>query len=98
MGDAAARLPHAALDLQGRWPKAEKVWLLLGLPTGRRLRALKIGMGSGATTHYFGVHNELDCEVDAADVLDQRRIQEGFRFHRVEGGDCPSPKTCSTWP
>jgi SAM-dependent methyltransferase len=87
MSEAGARSPHAALDLAGRLPKAEKIQAMMGLVpvANRRLRVLEIGTGSGAIAHYFAMHSGLNCNVDAVDVIDQRQITEGYRFQRVEG-------------
>ncbi len=91
MTESFTRLPHAALNPTGRWPKAEKIQALMALvPTpGQRLRLLEIGTGSGAIAHYFAARSGLDCEVDAVDVIDQRQIKGGYRFQQVAGVDLP---------
>ena len=77
--DLMERQGHAALDLQSRNAKARKIEALLGLtPTGRPLRLLEVGTGSGGIAHYFGTHPTLRCEVDAVDVTDTRQIHDGF--------------------
>lgn len=91
MADAPDRLPHAALDVRGRQPKAEKIRRLLRLPPGCELKVLEIGTGSGAMAHYFATHDDLRCDVDAVDVVDQRQIREKFRFRLVEGVQLPYP-------
>ena len=91
MADPRARQPHAALQPEGRWPKAEKIHRLMALTPkpGHRLRVLEIGVGSGAIAHYFAVRSGLDCDVDGIDVVDQRQIKDGYRFQRVEGVELP---------
>jgi len=91
MPDAPDRLPHAALDLHGRRAKAEKIGRLLCLPSGCELRVLEIGTGSGAIAHYFATRDDLRCDVDAVDVVDQRQIREGFRYRVVDGVQLPYP-------
>ena len=59
--------------------------MALSQPSGRRLRVLEIGTGSGAIAHYFAVRSALDCDVEAVDVVDQRQIKGGYRFQRVDG-------------
>jgi SAM-dependent methyltransferase len=86
----APRQPHAVLDLESRRNKALKIERLLGL-AGRSgaLRLLEIGTGSGGIAHYFATHPTLQCEVDAVDVVDNRLLSDGYRFHLVEGTDLP---------
>lgn len=81
-----ARLPHAALDVGGRLPKAEKIVRLLGLqPADRPLRVLEVGTGSGVIAHYIAGRGEGAFEVDAVDVIDQRTVRDGYRFTPVDG-------------
>ncbi len=91
MNAAFMRSPHAALDLAGRLPKAEKIALLLALrpASGQRLRLLEIGTGSGAIAHYFATRAGFDCDVDAVDVVDQRKVVDGYRFRTVSGIELP---------
>jgi len=85
------RQPHAALDLRGRFPKAEKIRHLLTLPEsqGRPLRLLEIGTGSGAIAQYFATCTDVHFEVEAVDVIDQRQTSEGYTFHCVSGVNLP---------
>lgn len=88
------RRGHAVLDLRSRDAKARKIEALLGLglaPTGRPLRLLEVGAGSGGIAHYFANHPRIQCEVEAVDVSDTRQIQEGFRFTRVGDVRLPFP-------
>src|SRR3546814_16590652 len=50
---------------------------------------LEVGTGTGGVAHYFATHPELDCSVDAVDVVDGRRITEGYSFHLVHGPQLP---------
>lgn len=50
---------------------------------------LEIGTGSGGIAHYFGTHPSLRCAVDAVDVVDNRKVQDGFRYHQVQGTQLP---------
>jgi SAM-dependent methyltransferase len=86
------RLPHAALDVGGRLPKAEKIVRLLGLqPAGRPLRVLEVGTGSGVIAQYIAGRGEGAFEVDAVDVIDQRTVHDGYRFTPVHGTTLPFP-------
>lgn len=89
MSDAGNRLPHAALDLEGRMPKAEKIRQLLTLSADRPVRLLEIGTGSGAIAYYFSQRAGLSCEAHAVDVLDQRQIEDGYAFRLVDGVQLP---------
>lgn len=87
-----ARMPHAALDVGGRLPKAEKIVRLLGLqPADRPLRVLEVGTGSGVIAHYIAGRGEGAFEVDAVDVIDQRTVRDGYRFTPVQGTTLPFP-------
>ena len=80
------RLPHVALDLASRDRKALKIERLLDLTGCRQpLRMLEIGTGSGGIAHYFGTHPQLQCEVTAVDVSDNRRVHEGYSYRQVQG-------------
>ncbi|HZR36932.1 MAG TPA: methyltransferase domain-containing protein [Nevskia sp.] len=86
------RRPHAVLDLPSRRLKAQKIERLLELePADKPIRMLEIGCGTGGISHYFGTHPDLDCEVDAVDVIDQRKISSGYRFSLVSGCKLPFP-------
>ncbi len=88
------RRPHAALNLDGRWPKAQKIERILACgprSDGRPLRLLEIGTGSGAIAHYFATRAQGAFDVEAVDVLDQRQVSEGYRFTRVEDVALPFP-------
>jgi phosphatidyl-myo-inositol dimannoside synthase len=77
----AERFGHAALDLGSRNAKARKIDRLLDLhSTGRTLRVLEVGTGSGGIAHYFATHSRLSCDVDAVDVEDCRQVSGGYRF------------------
>jgi SAM-dependent methyltransferase len=91
MSDTSSRQPHAALNPEGRRPKAEKILRLLDLrqPRDRPLTLLEIGTGSGVIAHHIALQSGLHCDVEAVDVVDQRQVFEGFRFQRVEGTALP---------
>jgi len=81
MSATNSRQPHASLDLLSRTKKAKKIERLLDLkPLGRPIRILEIGAGSCAIAHYFATHPELNCEVVAVDVEDQRVVFDGYTF------------------
>ena len=82
------RQSHAALDLAGRWPKAEKVHRVLasawdGEDAVREL--LEIGTGAGAIASYFAMLQSPRCRVSAVDVVDQRQLTDGYAFRRIDG-------------
>lgn len=84
------RKPHAVLDISSRRLKALKIERLLQLvPSDLSLKVLEVGTGSGGIAHYFGTHASLRCDVDAVDVVDNRLVTEGYRYHRVEGTQLP---------
>lgn len=86
------RLPHAAVNMSSRQQKAYKIERLLQLEPGNGpFRLLEVGTGSGGIAHYFATHHQLDCDVDAVDVMDQRVIQEGFSFYLLKDTDLPFP-------
>lgn len=79
-----ARQPHAVLDLPSRNLKALKIERLLDLAPGTApLRLLEVGTGSGGIAHWFGTHPSGRYSVDAVDVVDNRLVREGFRYHVV---------------
>src|SRR3546814_1377398 len=90
MAEANDRLPHAVQDLPSRRQKGLKIERLLDLSTrGGHIRMLEVGTGTGGVAHYFATHPELDCSVDAVDVVDGRRITEDYSFHLVHGTQLP---------
>lgn len=90
---ATARRPHAVLDLQSRDLKAMKIERLLDLDNQQQpIRVLEIGTGSGGIAHYFAVHPDLHCEVEAVDVADNRTAIDGYRFTLVQGTTLPFDK------
>ncbi|HWX66245.1 MAG TPA: class I SAM-dependent methyltransferase [Rhodanobacter sp.] len=86
----AARQPHAVLDLPSRRFKGLKIERLLDLANRPQpIRLLEVGTGSGGIAHYFGMHQQLRCEVDAVDVHDNRLVAEGYRYHQVQDTQLP---------
>ena len=88
--DDAVRQPHAVTDLASRRLKALKIERLLGLqhfPQPTRL--LEIGCGSGGIAHYFATHPNLQCEVTAVDLHDNRQVHDGYSYHSVQGVKLP---------
>jgi SAM-dependent methyltransferase len=53
------------------------------------LRLLEIGTGSGAIASYFGSLAQPGFDVEAIDVIDQRRVMSGYRFRLVDGVELP---------
>lgn len=95
MTEDHARKPHAALDLDRRKLKSQKIERLLGLGAGStELRLLEVGAGSGGISHYFGTHASGRFEVEAVDVKDSRQVSEGYGFTLVEGVRLPFPDNC----
>jgi SAM-dependent methyltransferase len=89
-GSAAARQPHAVLDLPSRRFKGLKIERLLDLASRPQpIRMLEVGTGSGGIAHYFGTHPTLRIEVDAVDVHDSRLVTEGYRYHEVRDTQLP---------
>jgi len=87
---AAARQPHAVLDLPSRRFKGLKIERLLDLASRPQpIRILEVGTGSGGIAHYFGTHPQLRCDVDAVDVHDNRLVTEGYRYHQVRDTALP---------
>ncbi|WP_266169818.1 class I SAM-dependent methyltransferase [Dyella subtropica] len=88
--EEASRQPHAVLDLPSRQLKGLKIERLLGLESRPQpIRMLEVGTGSGGIAYYFGRHAKLRCEVDAVDVVDNRLVEDGYRFQRVQGTRLP---------
>jgi SAM-dependent methyltransferase len=84
------RQPHAVLDLPSRRQKGLKIERLLELHARPSpIRILEIGTGSGGIAHYFATHPTLRCEVAAVDVVDNRRVHDGYDFQQVSGIDLP---------
>lgn len=84
------RKPHAALDLNRRRMKGQKIERLLGLQGGQSMRKLlEVGTGSGGISHYFGTLASGQFEVEAVDVHDSRQVNEGYRFTLVEDVELP---------
>lgn len=86
----AARQPHAVLDLPSRQWKALKIERLLGLQhRAGDLKLLEVGTGSAGIAHYFGTHPSGRFSVDAVDVVDNRLVHDGYRFHLVTDTKLP---------
>jgi SAM-dependent methyltransferase len=84
------RQPHAVLDAASRNTKALKIERLLDLVNRPQpVRVLEIGTGSGGIAHYFANHDAMRCEVVAVDVVDNRRVSDGYEFHLVRGVALP---------
>jgi SAM-dependent methyltransferase len=82
---------HAALNLGGRWPKAQKIHQLLAVKaeTNSTMRLLEIGTGSGAIAYYFSRLEAPHFEVTAIDVEDQRTVRECYQFKVYDGRTVP---------
>jgi SAM-dependent methyltransferase len=86
------RQPHAVMDLVSRRLKAIKIERLLNLNARPGpIRMLEIGTGSGGISHYFATHPELEIEVHAIDVVDNRLARNAFFFELVSGTSLPFP-------
>jgi len=84
------RQPHAVLDLASRRLKGIKIERLLDLAARPQpMRMLEIGTGSGGIAHYFATHPDLRIEVDAVDIVDNRLVNEQYRFQLVPGTALP---------
>ncbi|MGN6513612.1 MAG: class I SAM-dependent methyltransferase [Lysobacteraceae bacterium] len=84
------RQPHAVLDLPSRRWKGEKILRLLALaPRATPWRVLEVGTGTGGIAHYLATHATIRCEVTSVDVVDVRRVHDGYRFLRVDGTTLP---------
>jgi SAM-dependent methyltransferase len=78
------------LDLPSRQWKALKIERLLQLDQRPGpLRLLEVGTGSGGIAHYFGSHASGRFSVDAVDVVDNRLVSEGYRYHQVTDTSLP---------
>lgn len=83
---------HAVLNVESRRLKAIKIERLLGLSQkASRLRVLEIGTGAGVIAHHFGTHPKLQCVVTAVDIVDERRVHEGFEFRLIHDTNLPFP-------
>ncbi|MEW9571168.1 methyltransferase domain-containing protein [Rhodanobacter sp. Si-c] len=83
---APVRRPHAILDLASRSAKALKIERLLDLANrSQPMHLLEIGTGSGGIACHFAGHGVLRCQVVAVDVVDNRRVSDGYDFHLVQG-------------
>ncbi len=84
------RRPYAILDRPSRLAKAGKIARLVGGPEALRgAHVLDIGCGSG---HIAAALAELagpEGRVHAVDVRDQRLVEHGYAFHRVDGTALP---------
>ncbi|MEO8161741.1 MAG: class I SAM-dependent methyltransferase [Arenimonas sp.] len=89
------RHPHVVKDLASRQWKAEKIAHLLGIDARPGpLRLLEIGTGSGGIASWFGRHPSGRFEVHAVDVVDNRMVEEGYRFQLVQDTKLPYEDTC----
>jgi SAM-dependent methyltransferase len=78
------------MDLASRKWKAEKILRLLGLGDAPGpIRLLEIGTGSGGIANYFGAHAGGRFLVDAVDVVDNRMVDDGYRFTLVSDTTLP---------
>lgn len=84
------RRGHAVLDLPSRERKARKIARLIGAEPGSPARRLlEVGTGSGGIAHWFGQAGPMQWDVESVDVEDVRRLEDGYRFTRVEGVELP---------
>lgn len=83
---------HACRNLDSRRRKAEKIIRILEqerpLPGAR---ILDVGAGAGVIAVQLAERAGPTGRVDAVDLDDQRIVQEGFTFARVEGMTLPYP-------
>jgi len=78
------------LDVESRRLKAIKIERLLDLAARPQpMRMLEIGTGSGGIAHYFATHARLKIQVDAVDIVDNRLVDESYRFQLVSGTALP---------
>jgi len=82
---------HAALDLAGRKPKAEKIRRLIPITDNNQAahRVLEVGTGSGAIAQFFSELASPQFDVWAVDVEDQRLVTEGYQFRLYDGQHLP---------
>ncbi|GGY62902.1 hypothetical protein GCM10011613_03070 [Cellvibrio zantedeschiae] len=84
------RRPHAVLNLETRYLKAKKIELLISSNRLKEpIRLLEVGTGSGGIAYYFSSLSDIEYEVTAVDVKDNRLTEEGFEFQLVEGVELP---------
>jgi SAM-dependent methyltransferase len=88
------RQAHAVLDLPSRAWKGLKIERLLNLQSrygkeSKTIRLLDVGTGSGGIAYYFAHHSQLNCIVDAVDIVDNRQVFEGISFHLVSDTSLP---------
>lgn len=84
MNNISLRQSHAALDMRSRQAKARKIEAILS--TKLKLtdaRVLDVGAGSGIIANHMSQCVGPDGQVVAVDVMDQRQVQNGFRFVQV---------------
>ena len=67
--------------------KIERLLNLTNLP--QPIRLLEIGCGAGGIAHYFATHPDLECQVTAVDVHDNRQVSEGYEYQQVQGVALP---------
>lgn len=78
---------HAILDESSREIKASKVVAVLAQQTNfSKANVLDIGTGSGHMASYFGKHAR---EVHSVDVVDERRIKNGYKYTKVNSEVLP---------
>lgn len=91
MREDSMRKPHADINnMPLRTLKARKIEILLGLDAfqgGGRL--LEVGTGSGGIAYYFAHHAHASWDVVAVDVVDNRQLQEGYKFQLITGCELP---------
>lgn len=87
---ALTRRSHAHLDLAHRRRKADKIASLLALHRPLSgLSILEVGAGSGAISALFAERVGERGEVTAVDLVDERVIEDGYRFVPVDGVELP---------
>lgn len=78
---------HAILDSASRKRKADKILRVLDQKTVlSSAKVLDIGTGSGYMPHHFGKKAK---EVTSVDLVDERRIKDGYKFKRVKDETLP---------
>ena len=79
-----ARRGHAVHDLPSRDLKAKKIAQLLAVdPGGPRRRLLEVGTGTGGIARWFGESGPVHWDEVTLDVVDVRRVRDGYRFQTV---------------